>query len=63
MLIDFFYQLLLFIVDPILLCQFKLGDNVLDMSGLGAIFFGHGTDVDLIMVIEYRIVMRNKSSE
>ena len=40
-----FYQILLFIGDPILLGRFTLGDEVLDLSGLGAIFIEHGADV------------------
>ena len=42
MLISVFYQILLFIGDPILLGGFKLGGEVLDMSVLGDIFIGHG---------------------
>ena len=49
MLIAVFYQLLLVIGYPILLGGFKLGDEVLDQSGLGAIFLGHGADGDLIL--------------
>ena len=49
MLVSVFYQLLLFIGDPILLGVFKLGDEFLDLSGLGAIFFGHFADSDLIL--------------
>ena len=45
MLIAVFYQILLFIGDPILLGRFTLGDEVLDLSGLGAIFIEHGADV------------------
>ena len=48
-LIYVFYQLLMFIVDPILLGVFKLGDDILDLSGMGAIFIGHGTDGDFIL--------------
>ena len=44
-----FCQLLLFIGDPILLGKFKLGDEVLDLSVLGAIFIGHCTDGDFIL--------------
>ena len=40
MLISILYQLLLIIGDPNLLGGFKLGDEFLDMSGLGAIFLG-----------------------
>ena len=36
------YQIILVIGDPILLGGFKLGDEVLDKSGLGDIFLGHG---------------------
>ena len=32
-----------------LLCGFKLGDEVPDLSGMGAIFIGHGTDGDFIL--------------
>ena len=39
----------MFIVDPILLGVFKLGDGILDLSGMGAIFIGHGTDGDFIL--------------
>ena len=35
-----------------LLCGFKLGDEVPDLSGMGAIFIGHGTDGNFIL--EYR---------
>ena len=38
------YQILLFIGDHILFGGFKLGDEVLDMSGLAEIFTGNGTD-------------------
>ena len=38
MLIAIFYQLLMFIGDPIVLVRFKLGDEVLDILGLGAIY-------------------------
>ena len=49
MLISFFYQFLLVIGDPILLGGFKLGDEVLDLSGLGSIFIGHGAHGDFIL--------------
>ena len=49
MLIDVFYQILVVIGYPILLGGFKMGDKVLDQSGLGAIFFGHGVDGDFIL--------------
>ena len=49
MLITFFYQLLLFIGDPILLGGFKLGDEVLDMPGLGSIYIEYGVDGDFIL--------------
>ena len=48
MLIPVFYQLILVIVDPILLGGFKLGDEVLDQSKLGAKFLGNGADGDFI---------------
>ena len=34
----------LVIGDPILLEGFKMGDEVLDQAGLGAIFIGHSAD-------------------
>ena len=49
MLISFFYQLLMFIGDRILLGGFKLGDEVLDLSVLGVILIEHGTDGDFIL--------------
>ena len=49
MLISVLYQILLFVGYPILLGGFKLGDEVLDLSGLGAIFIGHGADGDFIL--------------
>ena len=49
MLISVFYHLLLFIGDPILLCVFKLGDEVLGLSGLGTTFIGHSEDGDFIL--------------
>ena len=49
MLIDVFYQILVVIGYPILLGGFKMGDEVLDQSGLGAIFFGNGAHGDLIL--------------
>ena len=49
MLMSIFYQLLLVIVDHIFLGGFKLGDEVLDQSGLGTIFFGNGADEYLIL--------------
>ena len=49
MLIYVFYQLRLFTVDPILLGGIKLGDEVLDLLGLGAIFIGHGADGEFIL--------------
>ena len=48
-LISVFYQLLLVIGDPILLGVLKMDDEVLDQSGLGAIFIGHGADGDFIL--------------
>ena len=48
-LIAVFYQILLFIGYPILLGGFKLGDEVLDLTGLGVIFIGHGADGDFIL--------------
>ena len=49
MLIDVLYQLLMVIGDPILLGGFKMDDEVFDQSVLGAIFLGHGADVDFIL--------------
>ena len=49
MLVSVFYQLLLFIGDPIFLGVFKLGYEFLDLSVLGAIFFGHCADSYLIL--------------
>ena len=48
-LIAVFYQLILVIVDRILLGGFKLGDEVLDKSKLGAKFLGNGADGDFIL--------------
>ena len=48
MLIDVLYQLLLWIGYPILLGGFKLGDEVLDQSGLGDIFFEHSMEENFI---------------
>ena len=47
--IAIFYQILLLIGYPIFLGGFKLGDEGLDLSGLGTIFFGHGADADFIL--------------
>ena len=44
MLIAVFYQILLFILYPILLVGFKLGDEVLDLLELGDIFIGQRAD-------------------
>ena len=44
MLITVFYHILLVIGDPILLGGIKMSDEVLDQSGLGAIFFSHSAD-------------------
>ena len=49
MLIAVFYQLLLVIGNHILLEGFKMGDEVLDQSGLVDIFVGHGVDGDFIL--------------
>ena len=49
MLIPVFYQLFLFIGDPVLLGGFKLGDEVLYLSVPGAIFFGHVVDAEFIL--------------
>ena len=49
MMIAVFCQILLVIGDPILLGGFKIGDEVLDQSGLGAIFIGNGADGDFIL--------------
>ena len=48
MTISFFYHILLFIGDPILLGGFKIGYEVLDMSVLGGICFGNSADADFI---------------
>ena len=48
-LIYVFYQLLLVIGYPILLGGFKMGDEVIDQSGLGAIFVVHGVDGDSVL--------------
>ena len=53
MLISVFYQLLLVIGDPILLGVLKMDDEVLDQSGLGAIFIGHSADGDFILDYSY----------
>ena len=53
MLVSVFYQLLVVIVDPIFLGGFKMGDEFLDQSGLGAIFVGHGMDEDFILDESY----------
>ena len=42
MMIAVYYQLLMFIGDPILLSIFKIGDKFLDLFELGYIFIGHG---------------------
>ena len=44
MMLIYFYQLLLFIEDPILLGGFKLGYKALDLPGVGAKCFGIGAD-------------------
>ena len=49
MLISVFNHIILFIRDLIFLGRFKLGDKVLDLSGLGAIFFGQGADAYFIL--------------
>ena len=43
------YQLLLIIGDPILLGRIKLGNEVLDLLRLGAIFIGNGMDGEFIL--------------
>ena len=43
------YQFFLFIGDPILLGGFKLGDDTLALSGVGAKYFGRGEDADFIL--------------
>ena len=55
MLISFFYQLLMFIGDRILLGGFKLGDEVLDLSVLGVILIEHGTDGDFILYVRHEL--------
>ena len=47
--ISVLYQIILIIGYPILLGGFKIGDEVPNKSGLGAIFIGHGTDGDFIL--------------
>ena len=49
MVISVLYQIFLVIGDPILLGRFKMDDEVFDQSVLGAIFLGHGADVDFIL--------------
>ena len=49
MLISVFYQLIMFIGDPIFLVRFKVDDEFLDLLGLGAIFIGHGADGEFIL--------------
>ena len=49
MLIAVFYRLLLVIGYPILLGGFKIGDEVLAQSGLGATFAGHSEDGDFLL--------------
>ena len=44
-----FYQILLVIGYLILLGEFKMGDDILDQSRLGAIFVGNGMDGDFIL--------------
>ena len=43
------YHLLVIIGDPILFGGFKMDDEVLDQSGIGAIFVGNGEDVHFIL--------------
>ena len=47
--IDVFNHIILFTGYPILLCGFKMGDEVLDLLGLGAIFIGNGVDGEFIL--------------
>ena len=49
MLIAVFYQISLFIGDPILLGGLNLVDEILDLLGLGDIFIGLGVDGELIL--------------
>ena len=49
MLIYVFYQFILFIGDPIFLRGFKLGDEVPELSILGAINIENFTDGDFIL--------------
>ena len=49
MMIAVFCQLLMFIGDPILLGVFKLGDELLVLSGLGSILTWKGVDGDFIL--------------
>ena len=44
-----FCLILLFVGDPILLCRFKMGDEVFDLLGMGAIFIGHVVDGHFIL--------------
>ena len=55
MLISTFFCLLLFIGDTILLFRFKLGDEVLDLSGLGAVFIGHSADGGFIFYYSHEL--------
>ena len=49
MLIAVFYHIIMFNGNPILLGGFKRGHEVLDMSVMGAIFWGDGADADFIL--------------
>ena len=49
MMIPFFYHIILFLGDSILLRRFKLGNEVLDLLGLDAIFSGLISDGDFIL--------------
>ena len=55
MLIAVFYQIIMVIGYPILLGVFRMGNDVLDQSGLGAIFIGSGTDGDFILCYSHEL--------
>ena len=47
--ISVFYQLPLFLGDPILLGEINMSGGFLDLVGLGAIFIGHDADGDFVL--------------
>ena len=51
--ISLFYWLLLVIRYPFLLCRFRMYDEVLDQSGMGAIFIGNGADEEIVFYDRY----------